>query len=177
MRFASTHVESAEQTVSLASYVERMKEGQDKIYYLTADSYAAAKNSPHLEQFKSKGLEVILMFDRIDEWLMNYLTEFDGKQFQAITKAGLDLSTFEDEAEKEQQKETEEQFKSVIERTKTYLGDRVKEVRTTFKLANTPAVVVTDDYEIGTQMAKLLAAAGQDVPEVKYILKLTQIMH
>lgn len=172
MRFASTHVESAEQTVSLASYVERMKEGQDKIYYLTADSYAAAKNSPHLEQFKSKGLEVILMFDRIDEWLMNYLTEFDGKQFQAITKAGLDLSTFEDEAEKEQQKETEEQFKSVIERTKTYLGDRVKEVRTTFKLANTPAVVVTDDYEIGTQMAKLLAAAGQDVPEVKYIFEI-----
>ncbi|MCF7354376.1 molecular chaperone HtpG [Vibrio sp. CK2-1] len=172
MRFASTHVDNSEQTVSLASYVERMKEGQDKIYYLTADSYAAAKNSPHLEQFKAKGLEVILMFDRIDEWLMNYLTEFDGKQFQAITKAGLDLSKFEDEAEKEQQKETEEEFKSVVERTKNYLGDRVKEVRTTFKLASTPAVVVTDDYEMGTQMAKLLAAAGQEVPEVKYIFEL-----
>lgn len=172
MRFASTQVDSSEQTVSLASYVERMKEGQDKIYYLTADSYAAAKNSPHLEQFKSKGIEVILMFDRIDEWLMNYLTEFDGKQFQAITKAGLDLSKFEDEAEKEQHKETEEQFKSVVERTKTYLGDRVKDVRTTFKLASTPAVVVTDDYEMGTQMAKLLAAAGQEVPEVKYIFEL-----
>ncbi|BCL68878.1 chaperone protein HtpG [Vibrio nigripulchritudo] len=172
MRFASSEVDNSEQTVSLASYVERMKEGQDKIYYLTADSYAAAKNSPHLEQFKSKGIEVVLMFDRIDEWLMNYLTEFDGKQFQSITKAGLDLSKFEDEAEKEKQKETEEEFKSVVERTQTYLGDRVKEVRTTFKLASTPAVVVTDDFEMGTQMAKLLEAAGQAVPEVKYIFEL-----
>ncbi|EPY1010738.1 molecular chaperone HtpG [Vibrio vulnificus] len=172
LRFASTEVDSAEQTVSLESYVERMKEGQDKIYYLTADSYAAAKNSPHLEQFKAKGLEVILMFDRIDEWLMNYLTEFDGKQFQSITKAGLDLSQFEDEQEKEKQKETEQEFQSVVERTKSYLGDRVKEVRTTFKLANTPAVVVTDDFEMGTQMAKLLAAAGQVVPEVKYIFEI-----
>ncbi|EIO3977967.1 molecular chaperone HtpG [Vibrio vulnificus] len=172
LRFASTEVDSAEQTVSLESYVERMKEGQDKIYYLTADSYAAAKNSPHLEQFKVKGLEVILMFDRIDEWLMNYLTEFDGKQFQSITKAGLDLSQFEDEQEKEKQKETEQEFQSVVERTKSYLGDRVKEVRTTFKLANTPAVVVTDDFEMGTQMAKLLAAAGQAVPEVKYIFEI-----
>ncbi|HFQ4979260.1 TPA: molecular chaperone HtpG [Vibrio vulnificus] len=172
LRFASTEVDSAEQTVSLESYVERMKEGQDKIYYLTADSYAAAKNSPHLEQFKAKGLEVILMFDRIDEWLMNYLTEFDGKQFQSITKAGLDLSQFEDEQEKEKQKETEQEFQSVVKRTKSYLGDRVKEVRTTFKLANTPAVVVTDDFEMGTQMAKLLAAAGQAVPEVKYIFEI-----
>ncbi|MGL4829787.1 MAG: molecular chaperone HtpG [Vibrio sp.] len=172
LRFASTHVDSAEQAISLASYIERMKEGQDKIYYLTADSYTAAKNSPHLEQFKSKGIEVILMFDRIDEWLMNYLPEFDGKAFQSITKAGLDLSQFEDETEKEKHKETEEQFKSVVERVKEYLGSRVKEVRTTFKLANTPAVVVTDDYEMGTQMAKLLAAAGQPAPEVKYILEI-----
>ncbi|KQB10470.1 molecular chaperone HtpG [Vibrio metoecus] len=172
LRFASTHVDSEEQTISLASYVERMKEGQDKIYYLTADSYTAAKNSPHLEQFKSKGIEVILMFDRIDEWLMNYLPEFDGKAFQSITKAGLDLSQFEDEAEKEKHKEAEAQFKSVVERVQGYLGNRVKEVRTTFKLANTPAVVVTDDDEMGTQMAKLLAAAGQPVPEVKYILEI-----
>lgn len=172
MRFTSTEIDSSDQTVSLASYVGRMKEEQDKIFYLTADSYAAAKNSPHLEQFKSKGIEVILMCDRMDEWLMNYLTEFDGKTFQSITKAGLDLSKFEDEAEKEKQKEAEEEFKSVVDRTKTYLGDRVKEVRTTFKLANTPAVVVTDDFEMGTQMAKLLEAAGQDVPEVKYIFEI-----
>ncbi|MEZ8824888.1 molecular chaperone HtpG [Vibrio amylolyticus] len=172
LRFASTHADSSEQTIGLAAYVERMKEEQDKIYYLTADSYVAAKNSPHLEQFKAKGIEVILMSDRIDEWLMNYLTEFDGKQFQSITKAGLDLSKFEDEAEKEQQKETEEEFKSVVERTQAYLGDRVKEVRTTFKLASTPAVVVTDDFEMGTQMAKLLEAAGQEAPQVKYIFEL-----
>ncbi|RBW66362.1 molecular chaperone HtpG [Vibrionales bacterium C3R12] len=172
LRFASTHVDSSEQTVGLQSYVERMKEGQDKIYFLTADSYAAAKNSPHLEQFKAKGIEVVLMFDRIDEWLMNYLTEFDGKQFQSITKAGLDLGQFEDEAEKEKQKETQEEFKSVVERTQSYLGSRVKEVRTTFKLATTPAVVVTDDYDMGTQMAKLLEAAGQTAPEVKYIFEI-----
>ncbi|MFC1236154.1 molecular chaperone HtpG [Vibrio sp. F74] len=172
MRFTSTEVDSADQTVSLASYVERMKEEQDKIFYLTADSYAAAKNSPHLEQFKTKGIEVILMCDRMDEWLMNYLTEFDGKTFQSITKAGLDLSKFEDEAEKEKQKEAEEEFKSVVDRTKNYLGGRVKEVRTTFKLSNTPAVVVTDDFEMGTQMAKLLEAAGQEVPEVKYIFEI-----
>ncbi|MCG3766690.1 molecular chaperone HtpG [Vibrio cincinnatiensis] len=172
LRFTSTHVDSSEQSISLASYVERMKEGQEVIYYLTADSYLAAKNSPHLEQFKSKGIEVLLMSDRIDEWLMNYLTEFDGKSFQSITKAGLDLSKFDDETEKEKHKETEQEFQSVVERVKAYLGTRVKDVRTTFKLASTPAVVVTDDGEMGTQMAKLLAAAGQAVPEVKYIFEI-----
>ncbi|MGR5146100.1 molecular chaperone HtpG [Photobacterium alginatilyticum] len=172
LRFSSTHNEVAEQTVSLADYVERMKEGQDKIYFLTADSFSAAKNSPHLEQFRAKGIEVVLMHDRIDEWLMGHLPEFDGKQFQAITKADLDLSKFEDEEEKEKHKQTEEEFKSVVERTKSYLGERVKDVRTTFKLQDTPAVVVTDENEMGTQMAKLLAAAGHDAPEVKYILEL-----
>ncbi|MDP5254290.1 MULTISPECIES: molecular chaperone HtpG [unclassified Vibrio] len=172
MRFATTETDSSEQSVSLADYVGRMKEGQDKIYYLTADSYTAAKNSPHLEQFKAKGIEVVLMYDRIDEWLMNYLNEFDGKSFQSITKAGLDLSQFDDEADKEKQQETQEAFASVVERVQGYLGERVKEVRTTFKLASTPAVVVTDDFEMGTQMAKLLAAAGQEAPEVKYIFEL-----
>ncbi|PSW18789.1 molecular chaperone HtpG [Photobacterium sanctipauli] len=172
LRFSSTHAETAEQTVSLTDYVSRMKEGQDKIYFITADSFTAAKNSPHLEQFRTKGLEVILMHDRIDEWLMGHLPEFDGKAFQSITKADLDLSKFEDEAEKEKQKETEEAFQSVVERTKTYLGDRVKDVRTTFKLQDTPAVVVTDEHEMGTQMAKLLAAAGHDAPDVNYIFEL-----
>ena len=172
LRFSSTHNDSDEQSVSLADYIERMKEGQDKIYFLTADSFIAAKNSPHLEQFRAKGLEVLLMHDRIDEWLMGHLPEFDGKPFQAITKADLDLSKFENEEEKEQHKQTEEAFKSVVERTKSYLGDRVKDVRTTFKLHDTPAVVVTDQHEMGTQMAKLLAAAGHDAPEVKYILEL-----
>ncbi|MGF1724186.1 molecular chaperone HtpG [Photobacterium nomapromontoriensis] len=172
LRFSSTHAETVEQTVSLDGYIARMKEGQDKIYFLTADSFTAAKNSPHLEQFRAKGLEVILMYDRIDEWLMGHLPEFDGKAFQAITKADLDLSAFEDAEEKEKHKETEAAFQSVVERTKAYLGDRVKDVRTTFKLKDTPAVVVTDENEMGTQMAKLLAAAGHDAPEVKYIFEL-----
>ncbi|MGF1737460.1 molecular chaperone HtpG [Photobacterium satsumensis] len=172
LRFSSTHAETVEQTVSLSGYIERMKEGQDKIYFLTADSFSAAKNSPHLEQFRAKGLEVLLMHDRIDEWLMGHLPEFDGKSFQAITKADLDLSAFEQEEEKEKRKETEEAFQSVVERSKTYLGERVKDVRTTFKLKDTPAVVVTDENEMGTQMAKLLAAAGHDAPEVQYIFEL-----
>ncbi|HIF9384740.1 TPA: molecular chaperone HtpG [Photobacterium damselae] len=172
LRFSSTHNDSAEQTVALADYVERMKEGQDKIYYITADNFNAAKNSPHLEQFRAKGIEVLLMHDRIDEWMMSYMPEFEGKGFQSITKSDLDLSKFEDEAEKEKHKETEEAFKSVVERTKEYLGPRVKDVRTTFKLHDTPAVVVTDENEMGTQMAKLLAAAGQEAPEVQYILEL-----
>ncbi len=172
LRFASTNADSSEQTVSLADYVSRMKDEQEKIYFLTADTYQAAKNSPHLEQFKAKGIEVILMFDRIDEWLMGYLPEFDGKQFQAITKSDLDLSKFEDDSDKEKREETEKQFESVVDRTKAYLGDRVKDVRTTFKLSGTPAVVVTDQFDMGTQMAKLLAAAGQEAPEVKYIFEL-----
>lgn len=138
LRFSSTHNDSAEQTVALADYVERMKEGQDKIYYITADNFNAAKNSPHLEQFRAKGIEVLLMHDRIDEWMMSYMPEFEGKGFQSITKSDLDLSKFEDEAEKEKHKETEEAFKSVVERTKEYLGSRVKDVRTTFKLHDTP---------------------------------------
>ena len=172
LRFSSTENDSQEQTVSLADYVSRMKENQDKIYYLTADNFNAAKHSPHLEQFRAKGLEVILMYDRIDEYLMGHLPEFEGKQFQAITKSDLDLSSFDDEAMKEKQKETEKEFASVTERTKGYLGTRVKDVRATFKLHDTPAVVVTDENEMGTQMAKLLAAAGHDAPEVQYIFEL-----
>lgn len=172
LRFSSTNTDSEEQTVSLTDYVSRMKEGQDKVYYLTADSYQAAKNSPHLEQFKAKGIEVILMYDRIDEWLMNYLPEFDGKSFQSITKSDLDLSKFDQDTDKEQREETKKEFESVVERTKAYLGSRVKDVRATFKLSGTPAVVVTDQSDMGTQMAKLLAAAGQQAPEVKYLLEL-----
>ena len=172
LRFSSTENDTAEQTVSLADYIARMNEGQDKIYYLTADNFNAAKHSPHLEQFREKGLEVILMYDRIDEYLMGHLPEFEGKKFQAITKSDLDLSSFDNAEEKEKQKETEKEFTSVTERTKTYLGERVKEVRPTFKLHDTPAVMVTDENEMGTQMAKLLAAAGHEAPEVQYIFEL-----
>ncbi len=177
MRFASTHTDSSTQSISLTEYVSRMKETQDKIYYLTGDTYQTTKNSPHLEQFKAKGIEVILMYDRIDEWLMNYLSDFDGKSFQSITKSDLDLSQFEDDEEKEQREETKKEFESVVERTKSYLKDRVKDVRTTFKLSDTPALLVTDQYDMGTQMAKLLASSGQKAPEVKYLLELNPEHH
>ena len=168
LRFASTHNDSSEQTVSLEDYVARMKEGQKAIYYITADSYVAAKNSPHLELFNKKGIEVLLLSDRIDEWMLSYLTEFDGKPLQTITKADLDLGDLADKEETEAQKEQDKAFDSFIERVKTLLGERVKEVRLTHRLTDTPAVVSTGNDQMTTQMAKLFAAAGQPVPEVKY---------
>ncbi|KGD84516.1 molecular chaperone HtpG [Pantoea sp. PNA 14-12] len=171
LRFATTQSESAAQTVSLEDYVSRMVEGQEKIYYITADSYAAAKSSPHLELFRKKGIEVLLLSDRIDEWMMSYLTEFDGKAFQSVSKADEALDKLADE-ETEAQKEAEKALEPFVERVKTLLGERVKEVRLTHRLTDTPAIVTTDANEMTTQMAKLFAAAGQDVPEVKYIFEI-----
>ncbi|HEB0054586.1 TPA: molecular chaperone HtpG [Serratia marcescens] len=170
LRFATTHGDSSAQTVSLEEYVGRMAEGQEKIYYITADSYAAAKSSPHLELFRKKGIEVLLLSDRIDEWMMSYLTEFDGKPFQSVSKADEALDKLADETE--EQKAAEKQLEPFIERVKTLLGDRVKDVRLTHRLTDTPAIVVTDADEMSTQMAKLFAAAGQQAPEVKYIFEL-----
>lgn len=172
LRFASTHNESSEQTVSLTDYVARMKEGQKAIYYITADSYMAAKNSPHLEIFNKKGIEVLLLSDRIDEWMLSYLTEFDGKPLQTITKSDLDLGDLEDKEEEDKQKEEAQEFASFIERVKTLLGERVKDVRLTHRLSETPAIVSTDSDQMTTQMAKLFAAAGQKMPEVKYTFEL-----
>ena len=177
LRFASTHNDSSEQTVSLEDYVARMKEGQKAIYYITADSYVAAKNSPHLELFNKKGIEVLLLSDRIDEWMLSYLTEFDGKALQTITKADLDLGDLADKEENEAQKEQDKAFDSFIERVKTLLGERVKEVRLTHRLTDTPAVVSTGNDQMTTQMAKLFAAAGQPVPEVKYTFELNPEHH
>ena len=177
LRFASTHNDSSEQTVSLEDYVARMKEGQKAIYYITADSYVAAKNSPHLELFNKKGIEVLLLSDRIDEWMLSYLTEFDGKSLQTITKADLDLGDLADKEENEAQKEQDKAFDSFIERIKTLLGERVKEVRLTHRLTDTPAVVSTGNDQMTTQMAKLFAAAGQPVPEVKYTFELNPEHH
>ncbi|MBU9853280.1 molecular chaperone HtpG [Rahnella aceris] len=170
LRFASTRNDSSEQTLSLEEYVASMVEGQDKIYYITADSYAAAKSSPHLELFRKKGIEVLLLSDRIDEWMMSYLTEFDGKVFQSVSKADDTLDKLADESE--EQKEAEKALEPFVERVKTLLGDRVKEVRLTHRLTDTPAIVTTGADEMTTQMAKLFAAAGQDAPEVKYIFEL-----
>ena len=176
LRFASTHNDSSEQTVSLEDYISRMKEGQKAIYYITADSYVAAKNSPHLELFNKKGIEVLLLSDRIDEWMLSYLTEFDGKQLQSITKADLDLGDLADK-ESETQKQQDEAFGSFIKRVKNLLGERVKTVRLTHNLTDTPAVVSTDNDQMTTQMAKLFAAAGQPVPEVKYTFELSPEHH
>lgn len=170
LRFASTHSDNAAQTVSLEEYVSRMVNGQEKIYYITADSYAAAKNSPHLELFHRKGIEALLLSDRIDEWMMSYLTEFNGKPFQSVSKANETLDKLADETE--QQKAAEQQLEPFIERVKTLLGERVKDVRLTHRLTDTPAVVITGANDLSTQMAKLFAASGQQAPEVKYIFEL-----
>jgi molecular chaperone HtpG len=171
LRFASTQSDSPAQTVSLADYVGRMKEGQDKIYYLSADSYAAAAHSPHLEVFRRKGLEVLLLSDRVDEWMLSYLREFEGKALASVAKGGLDLDALADEEEKKQQAEAAEAFKPTIERLKKALGERVKEVRVTARLVDSPACVVVDEHELSPHLLRMLKAAGQDAPEVKPILE------
>ncbi|MGL4859004.1 MAG: molecular chaperone HtpG [Enterobacteriaceae bacterium] len=172
LRFASTHTESSAQEVSLADYISRMVEGQEKIYYITADSYAAAKNSPHLELLRKKGIEVLLLSDRIDEWMMSYLTEFDGKSFQSVSKADESLDKLADDKSEAEQQEADKALQPLVERVKAYLGERVKDVRLTHRLTSTPAMVITDSDDMSTQMAKLFAAAGQKAPEVKYIFEL-----
>ena len=171
LRFASTQADSPAQTVSLTDYIGRMKEGQDKIYYLSADSYAAAAHSPHLEVFRRKGLEVLLLSDRVDEWMLSYLREFDGKALASVAKGGLDLDALADEEEKKQQAEAAEAFKPTLERLKTALGERVKEVRATARLVDSPACVVVDEHELSPHLLRMLKAAGQEAPEVKPILE------
>lgn len=171
LRFASTHSDSDAQTVSLDDYLSRMQEGQEKIYYITADSYNAAKNSPHLELFRKKGIEVLLLSDRIDEWMMSNLTEFEGKSFQSVSKSDESIEKLADQ-ETEEQKQAEKELEPFIERVKTVLGDKVKEVKLTHRLTDTPAIVTTAADEMTTQMAKLFAAAGQKVPDVKYTFEL-----
>ncbi len=172
LRFASTHANSATQNVSLADYVSRMKEGQDKIYYVTAESFAAASNSPHLEIFRKKGLEVLLMSDRVDEWMLSFLREFEGKSLVSIAKGGLDLDALADEDEKKRQEEVSQTFKPLVERMKTALGDRVKEVRVTLRLVDSPSCVVVDANELSPHLLRMLQAAGQEAPEVKPILEI-----
>lgn len=172
LRFASTLNDTADQTVGLEAYVSRMKEGQDEIYFLVADSHEAAKHSPHLEVFRKKGLEVLLLSDRIDEWLMSHLTEFDGKKFRSVAKGGLDLSKLDDEETKKAQEETEKQFANVTERFKAALGEQVKDVKVSHRLTDSPACVVTDEFDMSTQMIKLMESVGQKVPEQKPIFEL-----
>ncbi|MEH6596414.1 MAG: molecular chaperone HtpG [Colwellia polaris] len=165
MRFASTHQDNSMQSTSFAQYIERMKEGQDKIYYVVADSFEAAKNSPHLEVFRKKGIEVLLMSDRIDEWLVSHLTEFDGKQLQSVTRGGLDLGDMDDAETKEAQEKLEQEFDSVVTRIKTALEGKAKDVKISQRLTDSPACIVADEHDMSSQMMKLMQSVGQEVPD------------
>lgn len=172
LRFASSNNDSSEQTVSLGDYIGRMKEGQDKIYYVTGESYLAAKNSPHLEIFRKKGVEVLLMTDRVDEWMLSFLSEFEGKELVSVAKGGLDLGALEDEAEKKQHEETESSYKELVDHMKSALGDKAKDVRVTFRLTDSPACLVADENELSGNLLRMLKAAGQSAPESKPILEI-----
>ena len=172
LRFASTKDDSDAQIVTLADYVSRMKEGQDKIYYVTADSYMAGKNSPHLEIFRKKGIEVLVMWDRVDEWMLSHLREFDGKQMVSVSKGGLDLEALGDEEEKKHQTEVAEQFKPFVERLQETLKDRVKEVRVTARLVDSPSCVVVGQNDLSPHLMRMLKAAGQEAPNVLPVLEI-----
>ena len=172
LRFATTQGDSEVQDQSLQDYIARMKEGQDKIYYVAADNYSTAKNSPHLEVFKQKDIEVLLLSDRIDEWLMSHLMEHEGKQLQDVTKGSLDLGDLEGEEEKQEQEKIEEDFKELVERIKDVVGEKVEEVRITHRLTDSPACLVVNDDEMGMQMRRILESAGQEVPATKRIFEL-----
>lgn len=172
LRFATTQSEGEAQTVSLADYVGRMKEGQEKIYYVTADTYAAAKYSPHLEVFKKKGVEVLLLSDRVDEWMLSYLQEFEGKELQSCAKGGLDLGALEDEKDKETKKKVEDEFKDVLKKVEDLLKDRIKEARVTLRLTDSPACIVADEMGMSEHLKRMLKQAGQNAPDTKPILEL-----
>ena len=172
LRFASTHEDNSIQSASLAQYIERMKEGQDKIYYVVADSFEAAKNSPHLEVFRKKGIEVLLMSDRIDEWLVSHLTEFDGKQLQSVTRGGLDLGDMDDAETKEAQEKLEQEFDSVVTRIKTALEGKAKDVKISQRLTDSPACIVADEHDMSSQMMKLMQSVGQEVPDALPIFEI-----
>jgi molecular chaperone HtpG len=172
LRFATTQTGEQAQNVSLDDYIARMKEGQSKVYYITADNFMAAKSSPHLEVFRKKGVEVLILTDRIDEWMMGYLTEYDGKKFQDVARGDLDLGEVETEEDKKYKEEAAEEHKGLLERIKTALDDRVQEVRVTNRLTDSPACLVVGDFDMGAQMKKIMEAAGQKVPDSKPIFEI-----
>ena len=169
LRFASSTTDTA--TVSFADYKARMKDGQDAIYYITADTLAAAKNSPQLEIFRKKGIEVLLMVDRVDEWALNYLNDFDGTPLQSVAKGAVDLGKLQDDDEKKAAEEAQTQFKPILDKLKEVLKDKATDVRATSRLVDSPACLVVQDGDMSTQLARMLKQAGQTVPEVKPILE------
>jgi molecular chaperone HtpG len=172
LRFASTHADGEEQSVSLADYVARMKPGQESIYYITAETFLAAKNSPHLELLRKRGIEALLLYDRVDEWVVANLHEFEGKPLVSAAKGELDLGKLEDDAEKKAQEEKAGEFKDLVERLKQTLGDKVKEVRVSHRLTESPSCLVADEHDLGGNLARILKAAGQKVPAGTPILEI-----
>lgn len=172
LRFVSTQSETDEQTVSLDDYIARMKDGQEKIYYVTADNLKAARSSPHLEIFRKKGIEVLLLSERVDEWLVANLSEYAGKTLQSVAKGSLDLGKLEDEAEKKEQEKEADDYKELITKMKEVLGERIKDVRITFRLTESPACLVVDTYDMSGNLERLLKSAGQKVPNTKPILEI-----
>jgi molecular chaperone HtpG len=172
LRFASTQNDTDVQNVSFGDYVSRMKEGQDKIYYVTADTWMAAKNSPHLEIFRKKGVEVLLLTERVDEWMLSFLNEFDGKALVSVAKGDLDLGQLEDENEKKQKEETETDFKELVEKMKVALAEKAKDVRVTFRLTDSPACLVAGENELSGNLLRMLKAAGQTAPDTKPTLEI-----
>ncbi|MDI6746732.1 MAG: molecular chaperone HtpG [Rhodocyclaceae bacterium] len=172
LRFASTQTDTKDETVTLADYIGRMKPEQEKIYYVTAETFNAAKNSPHLEVFRKKGIEVLLLTDRVDEWVVSHLTEFDGKALLSVAKGGLDLGKLEDEAEKKEQEKDADEFKELTEKIAKSLTERVKEVRVTHRLTDSPACLVADEHDVSGNLARILKAAGQTAPMAKPILEI-----
>ena len=172
LRFATTATDSPEQKVSLTEYVSRMKPGQDKIYYVTAETFQSAKNSPHLEIFRKKGIEVLLLSDRVDEWLVSHLRDFDGKPLQSVAKGGLDLGELEDASEKQARAAAETSAKDLVERIQKSLGDKLKEVRVTHRLTDSPACLVSDEHDPGANLQRILKMMGQNAPDFKPILEI-----
>ena len=172
LRFSTTHSDKPKQDQSLAQYIERMKEGQDKIYYIAAENHTTAKNSPHLEVFRKKGVEVLLLSDRVDEWLMSHLQEFDGKHFQDVARGELDLGELETEEDKKEQEELAKTHEDLVKRVKDVLSEQVQDVRVTSRLSDSPACLVVGEYDMGMQMRKILEQAGQPIPESKPIFEL-----
>lgn len=172
LRFASTHADTTDESVSLKDYIGRMKEGQEKIYYVTAESFNAAKNSPHLEIFRKKGIEVLLLSDRVDEWVTGNLTEFEGKSLASVARGGLDLGKLEDEVEKKETEQAADEYKALLEKMKASLGERVKDVRVTLRLTDSPACLIADEHDLGMNLSRILKAAGQSAPDSKPILEI-----
>lgn len=172
LRFSSTLDDNPEQKISLDDYVKRMKAGQEKIYYITAENFSSAKQSPQLEIFRTKGIEVLLLSDRIDEWLMSGLPEYMGKNFQSVAKGALDISNLDNEADKQKQEKIAESYKGLVGRLKDALKDRVNEVRTTTRLTTSPACIVVEEFEMGAQLQRMMKAAGHAVPSSKPILEI-----